>query len=282
MNLFEQMAIALQSLRFALGQMARPALWVPWLLLGLVQLGALFALCFAAHPAISAVMAPLVARLAGAHALHYPELFLALPALYGRLDLAIAALPGAVVLGASTALFRDAFLARPPAPGAALATALRRTLPLVLGYLPYHLLAWGWSFVLGGALGGHGGLVGRAAYVLSIAGSVLLQSVFLYVAALVVIEGRGWPGTLRSLPHTWRQGFWAALTLGMLLVLPLLPLNLLAGAGHLIVARGRPELLAVMTFAQLLVALVCGFLLSGATTLVFLGGIARRPARGNP
>jgi hypothetical protein len=32
-----------------------------------------------------------------------------------------------------------------------------------------------------------------------------------------------------------------------------------------------------MSFAQLLVALVSGFLLSGAATLVFLGGIARRP-----
>lgn len=280
MNLFDQTALALQSLRFAYGQARRPALWAPWIALGLVQVGVLAALCFAAHPAISMVMAPLVTHLAGARALHYPELFLALPSLYGRCDLVVAALPGSLALGVSTALFRDAFLARRPEIGAAFRIGLRRAWALVAGYLPYHVLAWGWSFMLGEAFGGRGGLVGRAVYVMALGGSVLLQSVFLYVAALVVIEGRGWIGTLRSLPHTWRQGFWAAITLGVLLVLPLLPLNLLTGASHLIATRGRPELLAVITFAQLLVALGCSFLLSGATTLVFLGGIARRGAKG--
>jgi len=272
-----QIALAGQSLLHAARQMRRPALWVPWLLLGLLQAGALVALCFAAHPWLSPVLAPLVVRMAGAHALHYPDLFLALPGIYARIDLVLAALPGAFVLGASTALFRDVFLARTPHVGAALGLALRRTVTLIVVNLPFHLLAAGWATLIATSIGGRPGIVGRAAYLLALGGSVLLQALFLSASAFVVIEGRGIRGTFASLPHGWRHGFWAAMVLGVLLLLPLLPLNLLSGAGHVIAARGRPELLAAMSFAQLLIALASGFLLSGAATLVFLGRIARRP-----
>jgi len=274
----EQVALAWQSLGHALRQMRRLVLWLPWLLLGLLQAGALAALCFAAHPWLSPVLAPLVVRMAGPGALHYPDLYLALPGIYARIDLVLAALPGALVLGASTALFRDVFLARTPRPGAALGLALRRALTLIAVGLPYQLLAAGWAVLIATTIGGRPGIVGRAAYLLALGGSVLLQALFLYVSAFVVVEGRGIRGTFASLPHGWRHGFWAAFVLGVLLLLPLLPLNLLSGASHVIASRGRPELLAAMSFAQIAIALAAGFLLSGAATLVFLGGIARRSA----
>jgi hypothetical protein len=276
----EQIALAWQSLGYAARQMARPVLWTPWLLLGLLQAGVLIALGFTAHPWVSPVMAPLVTRLAGERALHYPDLFLALPGIYARIDIVLAALPGALVLGASTALFRDVFLARGPAARAAYDAVLRRALTLIVVNLPFHLLAVAWSTAIAVSIGGRAGLVGRAAYVLALGGSVLIQALFLYASAFVMIEGRGVRGTFASLPHAWRRGIWAALVLGLLMVLPLLPLNLLSGAGNVIARRGRPELLAAMSFAQLVIALGTGFLLSGGATLVFLGGIARRPEPG--
>jgi hypothetical protein len=142
--------------------------------------------------------------------------------------------------------------------------------------LPFHLLAAAWSAVVANLAGGRGGIAAQAAFVLALAGSVLLQTLFLYASALVMIEGRGLRAALASLPHSWRQGFWAGLTLSTLLLLPLLPLHLLSGAAGVIVERGRPELLAVMVGAQLLIALVAAFLLYGAVTLVFLAAIARR------
>jgi hypothetical protein len=273
----EQAALALQSLQHAFQQMLRPALWVPWLALGALQAAVLAGLCFAAHPWVSPVAAPLVAWLAGEQSLHYPDLFLALAGLYGRIDLVLAALPGALVAGASTSLFRDVFLGRRPDARGAAGVALRRAPALILVNLPFHLLAIGLSMGIAMTLGSRGGIVGRAAYVLAIGGSIWLQSLFLFASAFVVVEGRSVRATLASLPHAWRQGFWAALVLGVLTLLPLLPLNMLSGSAAVIAERGRPELVAAMSFAQLLVALVSGFLLSGAATLVFLGGIARRP-----
>ena len=106
MNPFEQIALAWQSLGHALRRLLRPRLWVPWLALGLIQTGLLVKLAFAAHPWVSPFFAPLVVRLAGERALHYPDLFLALPGLYSRIDLVIAALPGAIVFGAASQALR--------------------------------------------------------------------------------------------------------------------------------------------------------------------------------
>jgi len=279
-NPLEQIALAWQSLGYALRQLFRPWLWTPWLALGLLQAGVLAALAFAAHPWVSPLLAPLVTRLAGEPALHYPDLYLALPGLYARIDLVIAALPGPIALGAATALFRDVALARRPQPGTAFRIALRRAPALILANLPFHLLAAAWSAGVAALAGGRGDIVAQAAHVTALAGSVLFQTLFLYASAFVVIEGRGTLGALAALPHGWREGFWAALVPSVLLLLPLLPLHLLSGAGAVIAERGRPELLAAMALAQIGVALVASFLLYGAATLVFLGGIARRREAG--
>jgi hypothetical protein len=274
----DQLALAWQSLLFVVRQMTRPALWAPWAILAGLQAGAVVALSFAAHPWLSPVLAPLVRRLAGESALRYPDLFLALSGLYARVDLVLAALVGAVTLGASAALFRDVALARRPSARAALALALRRAPALIAVQLPYHMLALGWSNAVVALLGVRGGLMARAAFVIALLGVVVAQALFLYAAAFVIVERRGAFGTLRSLPHGWRHGIWAALPLCALMVLPLLPLHFLSGLGPVIAERGRPELLAILALTQIAIAAGTGFLLSGAATLVFVGGIARAGA----
>jgi hypothetical protein len=272
----EQITLALQSLLQTLRQVQRPALWMPWLLLGALQVLALAALCGMAHPWLSLLMAPLVARLAGSEALHYPDLFVALPGLYARVDLLLVALPGAVAGGASAALFAAAFRGRDPRPGAACGQALGRAVRLVAVNLPYHVLASALGFAIAIVGGSRGGIVGAAAYVFALGGSVFLQSAFLYVNALVMIEGCGIRSAFAELPRTWRSGFVSALVLGTLLLLPLLPLNLLGGAGGLIASKGRPELVAAILAAQIGIAVCMSVLLSGAATLVFLTAMSRR------
>jgi len=277
MNVAEQIALAWGSLIQTLHMVRRPALWAPWLVLGGLEAGVLAALAGFAHPWLSPVMAPVIEGIAGEHALHYPDLFSELPLLYARFDLLLVALPGAVVLGAATTLMADAFRGRPLRAGAALGLALRRAPALILVNLPFNVLAFVFSWGIGTLAASHGGLIARAAYLLALAGSVLIQSLFLYMTAVVMIEHRGPLDALRQLPRTWRNGFAAAVVLGTLLLLPLLPLNLLSGASGLIAARGIPELVTGMLLLQLCVALAAAFLLTAATTLVFMTTVARMP-----
>lgn len=279
MTVLEQIALAWQGVVRTLALLPRPATWAPWLLLGALQAGFILLVWNAAHPAVSPVMAPLVRALAGDAALHYPELFRVLPSIYTTVDLVFGAVAGALVVGAATRIFANRFLGRPAAPAAALREALGRFWPLFLARLPFHLVALLFGLGLGGWLDSQrrSFMVQTLGALLVIAGSLVAQALFFFVAALVVLERRSAWAALTELPRTWARGFWGAMFLGLLLVLALLPFHLLHGQAGIIAERGRPELIAALSVAQALFALMLWYVLAGSATLVYLVSMARRP-----
>ena len=276
MSAFEQLALAGEALRRTLVGAFAPALWGPWLALGLLQGAVLAALVGFAHPLLAWALVPLVERVGGESALHYPDFFRALPVLYARVDLVVGGLAGAVAAGWSTWLFAARWRGGVVSPGAGWREAGPRALVLVVAQLPFQFLALGLNGFLGRLLAGHTGLVVLAGYLVGLAGVVVLQAFFLYLPARIVLERRGLAAAFASLPETWSRGFWAALLLGTVLALPLLPLDQLGRRVGLLVDRGIPELAIALTAAQLLVTLVVSFLLTGSATLVYLGAVAGR------
>ena len=272
----EQIALAWEGFMRTLRLVKKAQLWLPWLVLGIGESVVLLLIWWFAHPTVSALMAPLVQAIGGEDALHYPDIFSHMPGLYARADMVIVATLGAVMLGASTRLFADAHTGAPLRAGNAIWGALRRMLTLVIVLLPFNLLLAGLSFGLGVALADQGVLVQRAGYVFGLGASIVLQGFFLYVSQLVMLERRGVKRTLAAMSRTWRHGFLAAIVLGSLFLLPLLPLHLLSGQTARIVDRGSPDLIGIMVFAQIVVALAAGFLLNGSATLVYLSAMTRR------
>jgi len=270
----EQVALAGQALARTLALLARPATWAPWIVLGAVQLALVVALWHFAHPWLSWALAPFIAGAGGEPLLHYPEVFRVLPALFGRANLVVGALLGPVVIGAATLLFARAFRGEPARAGAALAAAARLAPALVLVQLPFHLLVLGAGAVLGGVAGGGRGLPALIATAGLAAASVVLQSLFLYAAALVALERRGALAALAALPRTWARGFWAALVLGAAGVAALLPFRLLEEQTGLLVERGTPELAVALVVAQIAAGLLVWYALAGSATLVYLGAMA--------
>lgn len=114
MSPIEQFALGLQALRFTLMEWTRAKLWAPFLGPFVVQIALVVAFAWTAHPLLSWALAPIVARLVGANALHYPELFRRLPELVLRADLLVTLTAGALATGAGTRLFAQAFSGRPP------------------------------------------------------------------------------------------------------------------------------------------------------------------------
>jgi hypothetical protein len=277
MNIFEQVALALQALRHTLLAMRAPRLWVPWLALGAVQLGVVVALWHFAHPALSWLMAPILRRVAGEDALHYPGAFEVLPRLYDRADLVIGALLGSVAIGSATGLFADHFHGLPARVGSRLATAVRRAPALVLVQLPFNVLVFGLTVMTAPWLESHaGGRLAAVAGPLLTGVSLVLQAAFFYVAARVMIAGDGAAAALRGVPATWARGLVPALVVSALTLLLLLPLDWLAGHEGLVVSRGRPELVGWLTVLRLIAGLVNWFLLSGSATLLYLSLLHRR------
>ena len=274
MNALEQLALAAQALGHTLRAARRGRLWLPWLALGVAQAAGLLALVSFAHPLLAWALAPLVRALAGEPALHYPDFYRTLPFLYSRVDLVTGSILGAIATGWSTRLFAALWRRQAGGVGEAWRDAAPHALTLVLGQLPFQLLVLLVTTVIEHLVAGQAGLVRRVGYLVALGGVALLQALFLYFPALVVLGGRGlWPA-LAGLPRTWARGLWAALLLAVGALLPLLPLDALGQRSDLLVDRGAPELVAVLTATQLAVGLVVSFVLAGASTLVYLGAVA--------
>lgn len=272
MSLFEQLALGMQAIRHTLAALRRPRLWIPWLVLGAVELVVVIAVWQFAHPALSWAMAPLMRAMAGPEALHYPRSLEILPVLYDRADVLIGALVGSVAIGAATPMFAEHFRGTTPNPRAALTMAARRGLPLILVQLPFNLLVTALLYGAGGWLASRGaaGPIARVAG-LALAGcSLVVQSALFYVTARLVIGGRGVVAALTGTPSTWRRGFAPALLVGTLTLVVLLPLHWLSGRQDVVIARGRPELVGWLTVVELIAGLLNWFLLTGCATLIYL------------
>ncbi len=276
MNVLEQVSLAFQVLLRTARLIPRPALWMPWLVLGAAQLLALALLWGFAHPAVSWLMAPLLARAAGPEVLRYPNLLRTLPELFSRADLVISMLLGPIVIGAATLLFAQHLSGGRPRPAAALLGSGRRAIALIVAQLPFNLVAIGLLVGPGEWLLRHGGPRSRLLLSLAlVAGSVAVRSLLPYVAALVMLEGRGGLRAIRELPGAWARGFWSASVLGLVPLAALLPLRVLSGRAGTLVDHGDPERVVWLVAAQILISLAVWFMLTGSATLVYLVVMAR-------
>ena len=269
MNLLEQVVLGWECVAMAFGQLQRPALWVPWLLLGVLQALVLASLIGFAHPWVSPLVAPLLMRAAGDAVLHYPNLFRVLPGLYARADFLLAMVPGVLAAGASSALVLSVATGRPASAAAGLRRALGRGLALVVANLPFLLMVLALSFGSEAWLAsrGSGGLVVRVVTLAVLLATLVLQALGLYATPLVMLGGMSPLAAWRELPHLLGRGGGTALTLVLLASVPLLPLQQLARISDRIVDRGRPELVAVLLAAEIALTLVVSALLTGAAML---------------
>ena len=261
-----------QAIARTLRRLGRGAPWAPFTFLAAAQMLVVLLLVGFAHPAVSWFMAPLLRRRGGEALLHYPNLFRVLPALYGPLDLVIGATLGAVVIGAATRIFANDFGGHKAAPLAATASAFRRAPALIIASLPFNLIVFALSFGVDWLMQSRGSaaLTRRFSDLAVLGVSIVVQSVFFYVVCEVMLAHRGPFGALAAVPRAASRGFWAALVIGILTALPLLPLEFLAAKSGLIVDRGRPELVGWLMLLQIAIGLVLWFVLAGSATLVYL------------
>jgi hypothetical protein len=271
MNPLEQIVLAFESIAHAIREMFRPLLWMPWLVVLVLQLSVIVALWWFAHPAFSWVMAPVLTAIAGESALHYPTIFRLMPELYARVDVVIGILVGTVMAGMSTALFGARFSGRPLRAGEGVRSAWSRAGALILGNLPLSLLLIGFSRGLDWWLVEREGpaLIARLAPILTVGVAVVLQALFVWVNPLLMIGRYSLFETLKSLPRAASHGAWTALTLAAAATMPLLPTQLLVGGSEQFARHGTPEMVGWLVILQAGIALVTGFVLTGGSVVAY-------------
>jgi hypothetical protein len=271
MNVFQQLALAGHCMVATLGELRRGRLWVPWLAFGLVQFAALLLLAGFAHPLVSPVMAPLVTRIAGPDALHYPNVFRVLPALHARLAFVLDALVGVVAIGAATRLFAARFAGEPIPAAAGIREAAGRWGTLVIAHLPLQLLVLLVTFGIPEWLHtrGSAGMTVRFGLLAGILGVILIQVVFVLIAPLVILAGHGVRETWHELPPLIGQVGIAAFAIVVTATVVTWPVQILGRFADRVVDRGTPELVIALVCVQIAAALIAAFVTAGSVTLVY-------------
>jgi len=270
-NWFPSLGVAVWAWRGAIALSRRPAIWLP--LLGVTALqGALLLLLTSPHRGGLSVLAlPLVRLLGGEAATHYPILYYALPTMFFRANLVLSALAGSIAGGAATLLFARAFgydAGRSPyrrawrsAPALIVTTAL--TLGLLLGLAALATLVPGEWTLRSGAV--RWGVRGAMMVLL-----IVVQSLFVYATAWIVLKGHGiWPAVRDSVRVTARTLLPTLIAVGVSALLHF-PFSFASGRVDLIAGKLKPEVIAGLLAVQIGVQLLVTFLLVGAATRLFL------------
>lgn len=277
MNPVEQLNLTIWSWIESVKSMRRGTNFVPLLLYFGVQLLLFAALWNFAHPAISWIFAPLLEGSFGEPALHYPNDRIVFPAVFARIDLVLGLGLGALLFGAATWLFAETFRGGRTSLGEGLRRAARRYPALFVAQLPGTLLAAAVLFLAERQIGLSADMAGHTIRLLrygSLFLAIVAQALFAFAMVLVVLEGTPLKAALgRSVRLAGRN----AIGTFMLVAVPVLmhyPAALLVRRGSLLMERGAPEIMPLITGADMAVGLVANYLILAGITRFYLAGRA--------
>ena len=271
MNLFRAAGMVVWAVRSAAACALRGRIWLPFLAIAGIQAVTLAMVLNFHWGILSPFVVPLITGFAGPAATHYPNFYLSLPVIFSRVSLILSVLVTCMLVGASIVLFAQAFgrveymspwkTARKRYPALVIATAI---LAVCLFGVPYLSLLIPRDAMLGN------GMVRWGVRGVLLLFSILVQSFLIYAAAWILLRNER---ALKAVADSFRITRSTFLPTFVLVALPavlLYPLSFLDSRADLFVTKFRPEAVTGLILLQIVLEILFGFLLVGATTRIFI------------
>ncbi len=271
MNLFRAAGMVVWAVRSAAACALRGRIWLPFVLIAAIQVLALAFVLNFYRGILSPLAVPVVTGLSSPAATHYPNFYLALPIVFSRLSLILSVLVTCLMVGAAIVLFAQAFgrveymsawqTARKRYPALVVVTLM---LALGLFAVPYLSLLLPRQVIL------ENGMVRWGLRGLLLLLSILVQSFMIYSAAWILLRREG---PLKGMVDSFRLTKSTFIPTFVIVALPALllyPLSFLDSRADLFVTKFRPEAVGGLVLLQIVLELLFGFLLVGATTRIFI------------
>lgn len=265
--MIEQLNLTLWAWMESFRLLRKTAIWPPFVFLFVVNgLGVLLITEFH-RPLVAWFMVPILRALVGPGVLHYPTLFLDLPALFSPVNIALDILLGGWVFG--TAWIIAWKLATDADPRGSRREAGRVYAKLLLLRLPISLLPLLFSLLLPMVLperadGSFGGTAQRIQRFGTFLFAVLVESAFLFAPAALLLGGRSLKG---ALAETFRMLGRAPLAIFLVVLAPNC-LNLLVDVAvrrrDTIVFRLTPETMGLVALGAVLAYTIASFFVIGS------------------
>jgi len=272
MNLFQSLSLASWAWKHTLKQTLRGSLWLPFLVLGVIQAAVLVFLLSFHYSWAQPLAVPLLRSVGGEAAIHYPYSLQVLPVAMARAGLVLSIVLASLMGGVATVSFARVFgTHRDVAPWRG---AVRRY-PALLGYtlivavvvvaaaaliprlvppevmLENRTVRWGTRL----------GLLGL---------TVVLETLFAYGTAWIVLRGKGPIAAVTAAVRTAGRLFLPSAIVIALPAFVLFPLSYLESQADVIVGKFRPELVITVLVTGIVARILLGFLLAGSVTRLFL------------
>jgi hypothetical protein len=270
-SFWPSIGLAAWALRASVRGARRPQIWLPFLLLTLIQLGVLVLLLNFYRPPFLAAMLPIVRVLGGEDATHYPHFYLTLPILSTRIAVVLTVVVASVVAGIGTLLFAREFGVEIPG------SATKRVLRIAPRLMVLNLVAMAVLFgvlQLSRLIPAELVVANRGLRWL-VRGGVLLvaigvQSLFAYSIPWAVLQGHRVLAALRDSVRVTSSTLFPTLWLMAIPTLAVFPLDYLARRSDWFAAKLVPETVTGLILARIGLELLFMVFIGGAVTRLFV------------
>lgn len=226
-----------------------------------------------AYAPFSSFLVPLMKKLFGEPALHYPNNFLVLPSLFFWVNLLMSGFVGIILVSSTTDLFSKVYTKKK----VDLAAGFKNIFPvyaiLLLVWLVETAVLLGIFFGVPSLLKNISFFVNRGPMATQLATSfvaIFVGALFIYTTALVVIER---VGPLRAIGKSLSMfGKYPIITLCLFAIpnLMRMPIDMLTGKTQFLISKFNPEIIAVVMALSIGISIFTNFFLIGTVTKYFL------------
>ncbi len=277
MYVLRSIGVSIRTWGSVLRLVLRPVLWLPFVLVALIQLATLVTLIEFHRAPLTNVVVPVIRAVAGEQATHFPGFYFALPGLFAQVSLIISVILECLAIAAATLLFARAF-------GFEYGPESKRRIMqmwprlIVVTAIPAALV-FGLSELYGKIPAETALSSGVARWTLRfgyLVAFTLIQTFVAYATAWVVL--RNWRplaalwGSLRVSARTFLPT-WIVIAVPVALVYPL---HYLAQRVDLFVDKLSPETIGGVLVVRIICEIGLGFVLVGSITRLFVWRLEAR------
>lgn len=247
--------------------------FLPFIVYAILQLFFLYGLVNFVNPPFSGIFIPIIKKFFGESALHYPNFFFVLTALFNQMNLVISGIFGIIIIGAATYLFSASFNEEHFGSG----TAFGKTLPkygslFVLWFLETALtlaMVIGLPLLLTNFLQPDY----RSGQIIELGGlflGIFVASMFAYTTALIILDNQTLGRSISLTLSIFKKNPFISFLLVAVPTLMYFPISFLSKKPHLFINKFSPEMLATLLGTGVILSMITSYFQIGSITRFYL------------
>lgn len=247
--------------------------FVPFLLYAILQIALLFSLVNFSQAPFSKIFIPLIRKLFGEPALHYPNFFLVLSPLYSQINIVLSGLIGIVIIGMATYVFAGVFTRERHSINQSFKITMSKygvlfivwiietafTLLMIIGLplLLKNLLQPSYS-------------ISRIFDMVGLLFAIIMASFFAYTTVLIILDHQK---LFQALKNTFSIFKMNSVTTFILIAVPTMiyfPVNFLAGKAPVMINKFSPETITLILGVGIFISFFTSYFQIGSITRFYL------------